>query len=223
MKRFGLVTMLVAVCLLIRNRLVVLFAVAVFSAVLVFALVNAQHTGRNVSPLLLVHKLDVHAGTRLVLWDIAWELFTENPVFGVGMGDYESEANRLVGDRTVTTTTDTHDVYLQVLATRGLVGFLPFVLFWWFVLRSLFRVRRRSEKGSLEWHYAVGAIGATVAVLFGALTENNVDDEEVFIAYMFIVGLALSADYAASALTNKPVRERLQADGFSRQNAGTET
>ena len=41
----------------------------------------------------------------------------------------------------------------------------------------------------------MGSIGATVAVLFGALTENNLNDEEVFIAYMFVVGLALSARY----------------------------
>jgi O-antigen ligase len=100
-----------------------------------------------------------------------------------------------VGDRTVTTTTDTHNVYLQLLATRGIVGFLPFVFFWWVILRSLFRLRGQVPKGSLEWHYAVGAIGATVAILFGALTENNVDDEEVFIAFMFILGLARSAEY----------------------------
>jgi hypothetical protein len=35
-----------------------------------------------------------------------------------------------------------------------------------------------------------------VAILFGALTENNIDDAEVFIAFMFVVGLARSAEYA---------------------------
>ncbi len=189
---------LAAICLLVRNKTVLIFGTVAVVLVLSFAVYTAQHTGRNVSPVLLFRQLDVHASTRLVLWDIAWELFKKNPVLGVGMGDYETEANELVGDRTVTTTTDSHNVYLQVLATRGLVGFLPFVLFWWLVFRSLFGVRKRAEKGSIEWHYAVGAIGATVAILIGALTENNVDDEEVFIAFMFITGLALSTKYVVS-------------------------
>jgi O-antigen ligase len=193
----ALIAGLVAVCLLIRSKTVLILSATAVAAVVAFAFLTPQDSGRNVSPTLLLKKIDVHAGTRLVLWDIAWELFKQNPLLGVGMGDYSEEADALVGERTVTTTTDTHNVYLQVLATRGIVGFLPFVFFWWVVLRSLFRTRRRAPKGSLEWHYAVGAIGATVAVLFGALTENNVDDEEVFIAYMFIVGLARSAEYAA--------------------------
>lgn len=208
---------LAAVCLLIRNRAVLMFGIVAVAAVLVFAFVNARHTGRNVSPVLLAQKLDVHARTRLVLWDIAWDLFRDNPVFGVGMGDYSLEADRRVGDRTVTTTTDTHNVYLQVLATRGLVGFIPFVLFWFYVFRSLVRARDGSPKGSLEWHYAVGAIGATVAILFGALTENNVDDEEVFIAYMFVLGLALSANYVRGRTGPKEVA----APAESAQNGDT--
>jgi O-antigen ligase len=212
---------LAAVCLLIRNRLVLLFGIGVVAAVLVFAFANARHTDRNVSPVLLAQKLDVHARTRLVLWDIAWDLFRDNPVLGVGMGDYSLEADKRVGDRTVTTTTDTHNVYLQVLATRGLVGFIPFVLFWFYVFRSLFRVRGESAKGTLEWHYAVGAIGAAVAILFGALTENNVDDEEVFIAFMFVLGLALSADYVRGRAGLQEGPAPVAPDADSAQNGDT--
>jgi O-antigen ligase len=198
---------LVAVCLLLRNKTVLAVSAAAVAIVLVFALVTVEDTDRYISPTKLAHHIDIHAGTRLVLWDVAWELFKAHPVVGVGMGDYSIEADKLVGERKVTTTTDTHNVYLQVLATRGLIGFVPFVLFWIVVLRSLFRLKSRSPRGSLEWHYAVAAIGVTIAVLFGALTENNVDDEEVFIAYLFILGLASSAKYAAAA------RRRLPATG----------
>jgi O-antigen ligase len=164
----------------------------------------------------LFKEIDIHAGTRLVLWDVAWDLFKKHPLLGVGMGDYSTEADKLIGERFVTTTTDSHNVYLQVLATRGLVGFLPFVLFWVVVLRSLFQLKSRSARGSASWHYAVGAIGATVAMLFGALTENNMDDEEVFIAYMFILGLVFSGEYAlgsASASTGVGGSESTDKDG----------
>jgi O-antigen ligase len=202
---------LAAVCIMVRNKTVLLISAAAVAAVLVFAFLTPTDTGRNISPALLFKKIDIHAGTRLILWDIAWDLFKQNPVLGVGMGDYSEEANALTGERAVTTTTDTHNVYLQVLATRGLVGFLPFVFFWWVVLRSLFRTRNRAERGSLEWHYAVGAIGVTVAVLFGALTENNVDDEEVFIAFMFMLGLARSVEYAVDRARRVTARD--ESDG----------
>ena len=187
---------LATVCILVRNKTVLALSAAAVAAITIFAFVTVEDTGRNISPAKLFKEIDIHAGTRLVLWDVAWDLFKKHPLLGVGMGDYSTEAEKLLGERYVTTTTDSHNVYLQVLATRGLVGFVPFALFWFVVLRSLFRLKGRSAKGSAAWHYAVGAIGVTVAMLFGALTENNVDDEEVFIAYMFILGLAFSGEYA---------------------------
>ena len=187
---------LVALCALLRSRLALATGAVAVAAVFVFASVTARDSGRNVSPALLTKQVDIHAATRLVLWDVAWDLFKANPVLGVGMGDYSSAADSLVGDRFVTTTTDTHNVYLQILATRGLVGFLPFAFFWFVVFRALLRMKRGLERGSIDWHLVVGGIAATVAVLVGALTENNVDDEEVFIAYLFVLGLVRSAVYA---------------------------
>jgi O-antigen ligase len=207
---------LAVVCILVRNKTVLALSVAAVAVIMIFAFVTVEDTGRNISPTKLFKEIDIHAGTRLVLWDVAWDLFKKHPLLGVGMGDYSTEADKLIGERFVTTTTDSHNVYLQVLATRGLVGFLPFVLFWVVVLRSLFQLKSRSARGSASWHYAVGAIGATVAMLFGALTENNMDDEEVFIAYMFILGLVFSGEYAlgsASASTGVGGSESTDKDG----------
>ncbi len=94
------------------------------------------------------------------------------------------------------TATDSHNIYLQVLATRGLVGFIPFVCFWFVLLRSLRRARStcaaRTVAGSERFalHFIDGVTAATVAVLVGALSENNIDDSEVFTAFMLLVGMA---------------------------------
>lgn len=183
---------LVALCVLVRNRVVTWSALGLVAALVLFSLLNVRQQGRSV-PELLHSGLDKDASTRVVLWDIAWDLFTAHPLLGVGMGDYTIEADKILAGRKVTTTVDTHNVYLHILATRGLVGFVPFVFFWWVFLRELGRVRRRFEPGSLDHHYAVGAVAATVAVLLGALTELNIDDSEVFMTYMFTMGLVLSA------------------------------
>ncbi len=191
----ALVAGLVALCVLLRNRVVSWVAAALVVALAVFAV--GAHKGRSI-PELVRSGLDIDASTRVVLWDIAWDLFTEHPLTGVGMGDYTIEADKLLAGRLVTTTVDTHNVYLHILATRGLIGFVPFVVFWVVLLRRLLRLRARAEKGSLDHQVVVGAIAATVAVLVGALTELNIDDSEIFMVFMFVMGLALAPSFAAT-------------------------
>jgi O-antigen ligase len=200
---------LVALCVLLKNRVVSWIAAALVLALVVFAV--GAHKGRSI-PELVRSGLDIDASTRIVLWDIAWDLFKQHPFTGVGMGDYTIEADKLLAGRRVTTTVDTHNVYLHILATRGIVGFVPFVLFWTVLLRRLLRMRRRTDKGSLDHQYAVGAIAATIAVLVGALTELNIDDSEVFMVFMFVMGLALSPSFAAENRYDEAPAQRRKND-----------
>lgn len=187
---------LAVACLLVRNRLVAVLSAILLVALVAFTIVYSSDQNRTISlGELLSSHADRNVSTRLVLWDIAWDMFREHPITGVGMGDYESEADSMLEGRSVRTTVDSHNVFLQILATRGLIGFIPFVIFWVVLLRELSRAMRRYPRGSIEWTYAVGAIAVTVAVLFGGLTELNIDDEEVFIAFLFLTGFARSVMY----------------------------
>jgi O-antigen ligase len=189
---------LFAACVMVRGRVAAVAAVVLVLALVAFSFGNFHvQEGRSIPE--LVHSgLDKDASTRVVLWDIAWSLFNEHPVLGVGMGDYSTEADKLLSGRQVTTTVDTHNVFLHVLATRGLVGFLPFVYFWVALFGALLGLKRRLPKGSFDHQCVVGAIAATVAVLVGALTELNIDDGEVWMAFMFVLGLALAPLYRTS-------------------------
>jgi O-antigen ligase len=141
---------------------------------------------------------DKNISTRLVLWDIAWDVFTAHPVLGVGMGDYTLEAEKLLHGRFVTTAVDAHNIYLQLLATRGLVGFIPFVVFWVVLFRVLIGAKGLAERKGDRFgaHLATGVIAAAVAVLIGAVSENNIDDSEVLICFMLLVGMARSVGLA---------------------------
>ncbi|NIM20773.1 MAG: hypothetical protein GTO51_11195 [Candidatus Latescibacteria bacterium] len=182
--------------LILRNKRAFAGAAVLVAILAVFVTQNPTDLDRSISvPNIVNRPPDRHVRTRFILWDISVDLFKQHPVFGVGMGDYSTEAEKLLEERKVTTTVDSHNIYLQILATRGLFGFIPFVLFWGILLRDLFRLRSRLEPGSFERHLALGAIAATAAVLVGALTENNIDDSEVFIAYLFMIGFARSAAF----------------------------
>lgn len=186
----------IALCLLIRNRTVVIAGAALLVLLLVFTSFQSRDQARMISVTDFIGSApDRNIRTRLVLWEIAWDLFRENPVIGVGMGDYEAEAIRLAQGRDIQTAIDAHNVPLQILATRGLVGFIPFVYFWVMAFRVVAQASRRSERRSRAHHYALGGLAVIVVVLVGALTENNIDDEEVFITFMFLLGLARCEAY----------------------------
>jgi len=185
---------LAATTVLLRKRGPFIVAAILLVIVVGFA-AGDERVRRKVAsiPRMMSGPTDVNVATRFVLWDVSWDLIRSHPLLGVGLGDYETEAQRLIGARHVETATDSHNVYLQVLVTRGIVGFLPFVWFWIVVLRCLARARPPAgARAAFARHFVAGVLGAAVALLIGALSENNIDDSEVFIAFMFLAGMAKS-------------------------------
>lgn len=178
----------------LRSRALALAGVAALVVLAAFTFLYANDQGRTIAVTsMATSEPDRNVGTRLVLWDMSWEMFREHPLLGVGMGDYSIEAQARLAGRSARTTVDSHNIFLHVLATRGLLGFLPLLAYFVVLIVSLIRIMRGAEPGSRERHYAAGALGVTAAILAGSLTENNIDDSEVFVAFMFIVGLARSA------------------------------
>jgi O-antigen ligase len=89
---------------------------------------------------------------RLVLVQTALHMFMDHPFTGVGFDQYE--ANRLPYVRQVRTTLlglrqpwmgkniKQHNQFLVVLSELGLMGFVPFCLVYYFVIRMLWKARR---------------------------------------------------------------------------------
>jgi O-antigen ligase len=195
---FALVLGFATVALLLRKGAVTAVASGTIAVMLVLTIMSPTlHSRLKFAENGGAFHQDKSINTRFVLWDISLDLIREHPLFGVGMGDFSLEADRRLHGRFVKTTTDAHNIYLHVLATRGLFGFIPFVLFWVILLRQLRTLERRSKSrgDAFSRHLITGVIAATVAVLVGALTENNIDDSEVFIAFLFLLGLARGTEW----------------------------
>jgi len=196
----ALIAGIITATMLIRRKAPYMVTGALIAIVVIMAIQNERVRQKVASIPQNIHgATDVNVGTRFVLWDVSWQLIKKHPLLGVGMGDFSSEAERLVGDRRVVgnrrveTVTDSHNIYLQVLTTRGIVGFVPFAVFWFVLLRILRRTRTEfGDRRGFAWHFVTGTIAATAALLVGALSENNIDDSEVFTTFMFIVGMARS-------------------------------
>jgi O-antigen ligase len=96
--------------------------------------------------------------SRLREWGAALRLISEEPVWGVGVGNYARAAG--------TTSLVPHNFFLHTAAQTGLVGLALLVTLFWRVWKDL---RRRVEGGANPW-----ATAATVAMV-GLLAQGLVD------------------------------------------------
>lgn len=128
------------------------------------ALVFLSYLARDI--LNPIHAAEENVGsdvsTRALLWETAWDEFVQFPVFGVGWGNFAApygwdipSLKGLYG---------AHNLYLQILAETGLVGFAAFS---YFVIRSLKQARNRWRAGAdfLELALAFGVLGALLSIL----------------------------------------------------------
>jgi hypothetical protein len=120
-------------------------------------------------------------------------MFTDNPVFGVGIGNFNSRYLQYalqLGVGQNVETQSAHNLYLQVAAERGIVGFLSFVAILYFSFttlaqaRSLFLKQKLTEFANLSTALGIGLVGYLVAALFL---------HDAYIRYLWLlVGIAAS-------------------------------
>jgi putative inorganic carbon (HCO3(-)) transporter len=139
---------------------------------------------------------------RLDLWQTAATLFLDHPLLGVGYGNYRSLFSDFVPGA-VPGTVDAHNLYLQLLAETGLVGFLSFMaLLGGFLLLSLKSIR---EQDPLSRIIAFGVCGAIAATLIHGMVDYLFNFSPQFGALFWLV-LGLGS-HIMSGITRKMMYE----------------
>jgi O-antigen ligase len=117
---------------------------------------------------------------RTTIWQVAWRAFEDNPVKGIGAGNFQEAAPHYLLQPGALSRTDTiidrpsatHNTYLQVLTEGGVVGLglLAFIIVFCLgaVIRAATLFERRSERELeiLSRSLAVALIGTLVADFF---------------------------------------------------------
>ncbi|NLI74821.1 MAG: O-antigen ligase family protein [Candidatus Riflebacteria bacterium] len=132
---------------------------------------------------------------RLRIWQVGYDIFSEFPVFGVGMNNVKPHY------RVRATAKDwarnevhghLHNTFLQILAMTGLFGFTAFC---WVLVSAWRFCRHVAERLALSpWQAALARAGPAIFLGFLAtgLTEYSFGDEEVAMLAFFLLGLAVS-------------------------------
>lgn len=106
---------------------------------------------------------------------VGWMMFRDHPILGVGVENYPvhyQEYSRRVGLDPRTEQRSPHNLYVEILAERGLLGFGFFALILWMAYRSLMAARRdfmRMENQSylgLVTAYSIGMFSYFTGSMF---------------------------------------------------------
>lgn len=143
--------------------------------------------------------------TRIELWKGSLLIFKESPAFGTGLWDYETDIERLIGEKKIKPTNvkmHAHNQFLHALATRGLTGLVLTVMLLGSLIRWGWMLAR--EPGGVGGHLI---IMSTLIIVIGGLTEVTLDVTLYAFAYWFTIGmLGPYALTSRAAKENSPVR-----------------
>jgi len=103
-------------------------------------------------------QIEDSAAVRLGLWNLAWNLFTENPVIGIGYGGFEFS----VPEGEYHRWKDTHNYYAKMLAEQGIIGFGLFLIVLVVAFRSGWRLWKAGKEG-FEKGLGLGFMGCVLA------------------------------------------------------------
>lgn len=167
----GLISMLFIAIFKAKNRIIMFFVIAILFIAAINAMPAYMREGmqeRIAETEATLQNLDGTVNVdstkrRYLLAKAAWEMFLEYPLFGVGVGNYYYECRRyeaIYAGRA-------HNMYLEIMAETGIVGFFLFTGIIWLTLRTLgVMMRLPPPWANYAYGLYIGLIGFLIAALF---------------------------------------------------------
>jgi O-antigen ligase len=148
-----------------RVLLMGVFAALGLAAYILLQQWSPTHFGRYTDDLSLL--------SRVVLWYTAWGLFLSSPLHGVGFGTFSFIYEQYLPHLSdLEAGLQVHNIYLELLAETGILGFVSFFA----LVAAAFREARHHLRstGWLEHSLAFGVAGGTVAILVHSFFEHDI-------------------------------------------------
>lgn len=146
---------------------------------------------------------------RLFIWEKAWYLFSQSPMFGIGFGRFNDIFNidkglfdlgRLKGIPGVVElymksnfyydAAHAHNSYLQFLTETGIIGFILLMVFWILAMIKILNMYQRSSD-DFSNKVLLSAFGSIVALFVLAFFENYMSATTVMIPVSMLTSIAI--------------------------------
>ncbi len=133
------------------------------------------------------YREDKSAYSRFYTWTVARVLFEQNPLIGVGFGNFELAKDAVFGGRKAA-----HSIYLSNLAELGIFGHPLWLCLIFGTMISLMRFIRRAKRlpPGLGWPYSLGR--ALLLSMLGYAIHGAFHNEEYLELMFALVGLTVA-------------------------------
>ena len=148
------------------------------------------------------------AQLRPMLAAVGWRMFLDQPLCGVGLGQYKQHDARYIATRTVDLPLDRvrpyhqHNVILSLMTETGLAGTVPFLvlLVWWSRAAWMLWTNRccTVKHGSSAWHSWPAVISYLASGMFQDVALIPMTNLLLF----FLAGLVVSVTLKSTAVTS---------------------
>lgn len=148
---------------------------AVFFIGLIVLIINYS----KIAQFLRLGEADITSG-RTFIYDIAWQLFLEKPIFGWGINSFATNPANFF-------TIDVHNIYLQILVETGIIGFVLILTPILSTLIYTFKLRKRYLIYPNKMRFII--ISGYVQVLFiiYGIYGNPFYDYNFFLIYLLFI------------------------------------
>ena len=168
-------------------------------------------------------KYDVEQGTgaqRLYAWKLGWGMFKENPILGVGQGNYPWNVvdqeqkmgvqwqERSLGGRVA------HSLYFTLLPELGLVGFALFFMMVFYIWKDLKDVRKNIHAGKKQligtgkniYYYTLAIEAGAIGFLFSSVFISTLYYPNFWILTAIMLALRNIVMNSRDLLNSSPVK-----------------
>jgi O-antigen ligase len=150
---------------------------------------------------------------RFFIWEKAWYLFSQSPLFGIGFGRFNDifsidrglfDIGSLRGfpgfitfymkNRYYYDAAHAHNSYLQFLTETGVIGLSLIMLFWFLCLVKLLKYYNNSENTKDDFNKKVllSAIGSIFILLINSFFENYLSATTIMIPVSLLIPISIS-------------------------------
>ncbi len=156
---------------------------------------------------------------RLDRWLAAWHMWLDFMIFGVGWGAYPDIYQYYVALPNAYSShirMGAHNLYLELLAEIGIIGFLAFTFMIYHFFRQTFLIHKKMEN-RFQRVFLIGMQGAMITYLFHAFLNNLGPSDKISLTFWFLLGMTPTLNY----LSERTESDTSQQDKKIPRNEGT--
>ncbi len=145
---------------------------------------------KNIEPLQRLSSISLQDSTsasRLITWQYAWQGFLAKPIFGWGLENFDLVFNKYFDGRVSENWFDrAHNNYLDILTTGGIVSLLAYLIFIYFVFRSIYLLYKNNKIDYFVWLiFTFGWLAYLIQNIFIFDTLNSLILVLFFVALLY--------------------------------------